>query len=77
LLERTRPTLTQTRLSREQRAKNVQKAFARKNSTRLAGQKIVLLDDVFTTGATTSACARILREGGAAEVCVWSLARGL
>jgi predicted amidophosphoribosyltransferase len=37
----------------------------------------VLVDDVFTTGATTNECARALRGAGAAEVCVWTVARGL
>ncbi|MEY2466556.1 MAG: hypothetical protein QOD03_1077 [Verrucomicrobiota bacterium] len=77
LLQRTKPTLTQTKLTREQRAKNVFKAFARQDGVKLNGGRIVLFDDVFTTGATTSACAKVLRAAGAAEVCVWSLARGL
>jgi ComF family protein len=77
LLRRTKPTLTQTKLTREQRAKNVLKAFARQEGVKLNGGRIVLFDDVFTTGATTSACAKVLRAAGAAEVCVWSLARGL
>jgi predicted amidophosphoribosyltransferase len=43
----------------------------------LSGQRIVLVDDVFTTGATTNACARALVRAGAAEVVVWTVARGL
>jgi predicted amidophosphoribosyltransferase len=43
----------------------------------LAGKRVILVDDVLTTGATTSACARLLRQNGAGEVCVWTLARGL
>ena len=71
------PTSTQTRLTRQQRAANVRRAFALKPGPRPDGQRIILVDDVFTTGATTSACARVLLDAGAAEVCVWTVARGL
>jgi ComF family protein len=77
ILRRTTPTATQTLLTREQRAANMHGAFATRTGTRLAGKKIVIVDDVFTTGATTSACARALRGAGATDVCVWTVARGL
>jgi ComF family protein len=78
LLKRVEPTLTQTRLSRPERATNVHRAFAPQTTgLDLTGARIVVLDDVFTTGATTSACARVLHTAGAAEVCVWTVARGL
>jgi ComF family protein len=77
LLRRVAPTPTQTRLSKEQRAANMKNAFAMRGPVKLNGERIVLLDDVFTTGATTSACAKILRQCGAGEVCVWTVARGL
>jgi competence protein ComFC len=77
LLQRVQPTETQTLLSRQQRAANVRNAFALRPGAKLAGGRVVVLDDVFTTGATTSACARILLSAGADEVCVWTVARGL
>jgi ComF family protein len=77
LLRRTRATQTQTLLSREERQANVRKAFASRPGTSLKGERIVLVDDVFTTGATTGACARVLRLAGAGEVCVWTVARGI
>jgi ComF family protein len=76
LLKRVVPTRTQTRLTRRERAANVHNAFAMRAGRRLDGERVVLLDDVLTTGATTSACAKVLR-AGADEVCVWTVARGL
>ena len=77
LLRRVRPTRTQTQLSRQERLANVRNAFAMRDGQRLEGERIILLDDVFTTGATTSACARVLVAAGAGEVCVWTVARGV
>jgi len=77
LLRRIEPTRTQTQLTRPQRAANVSRAFAMIDGQKLSGEKIILLDDVLTTGATTSACAKVLRKAGASEVCVWTVARGL
>ena len=78
LLQRTIDTRSQTRLSQAQRGENVRQAFrfsGMKGS--LAGKRMIVVDDVLTTGATTNACARLLRQNGAEEVCVWTLARGL
>lgn len=77
LLRRVLPTQTQTLLSRPERLANVRRAFAMRPGQALDGQRIVLIDDVFTTGATTSACAKVLRAAGAGEVCVWTVARGV
>jgi len=77
LLRRTLPTRTQTTLSREERAENVRRAFTSVPGASCRGKRVVIFDDVLTTGATTNACARALKACGAAEVCVWTLARGL
>lgn len=76
-LRRVLPTRTQTLLTRRQRAANVQNAFVVRPRCRLDGKRLVVVDDVFTTGATTNACACALRRAGASEVCVWTVARGL
>ena len=76
-LKRVEPTQTQTHLNRKERAENVRRAFKPRNGVSLRGQRCLVVDDVFTTGATTSACARILRQAGAEYVAVWTLARGL
>ena len=79
LLVRTRRTATQTRLSRPERRRNVRGAFAVRRSrlSLVAGRSVLLVDDVMTTGATVSACARALRRAGAARVDVATLARAL
>ena len=76
-LRRILPTPTQTLLSREQRASNMKNAFNVPDSKNVTRKRIILVDDVFTTGATTNACALALRKSGASEVCVWTVARGL
>lgn len=76
-LVRVRATPPQVGLARDERAKNVHGAFAIEKADRwkVKSKRIVLIDDVLTTGATANACARILRRAGAARVEVLTLAR--
>ena len=77
LVRRVIPTRTQTMLSREERQANVRNAFVPRSGAELNGERLILVDDVFTTGATTNACARVLKAIGAREVTVWTVARGI
>jgi ComF family protein len=77
LLERTRPTLPQVDLPAASRGANVQGAFAADLHEVIGGQRVLLVDDLFTTGATMSECARTLARAGAQEVRVFTLARPL
>ena len=77
VLKRVEPTRTQTELTRAQRTENVRGAFAPCSEVTFQGERVLLLDDVLTTGATTSACAQMLRRHGAGRVGVWTVARGL
>jgi ComF family protein len=77
LLERRRRTRSQVGLTRQERARNVQGAFRVPDARRqaLVGRRVVLVDDVVTTGATVDAAARVLLRAGAANVDVLSFAR--
>lgn len=72
-LRRVRHTPTQTSLSNTARRKNVTAAFACRRA--LAGQRVLLIDDVLTTGATAAVCAAALRRSGAARVVLLTAAR--
>jgi ComF family protein len=72
-LLRVRATSPQQGLSEQLRRANMKGAFAL--SAPLAGEKVLLIDDVLTTGATAAECSRILLEGGAGEVGVAVLGR--
>ncbi|MEM9237563.1 MAG: ComF family protein, partial [Verrucomicrobiota bacterium] len=74
-LRRIRPTVTQTRLSRSQRQKNLKGAFEITRGYR-PGKGVILVDDVFTTGSTVHECARILRKAGVQKVVVVTAMRG-
>lgn len=74
-LVRTRPTVPQTDLDPEARRANVAGAFAVRRPAVVAGLRLLLVDDVLTTGATVAAAARALQSGGAAAVGVLVLAR--
>lgn len=74
-LLRVKATLSQVGLSRAQRAENVQGAFRVADGAQVRGRKIVLVDDVLTSGATANAASRALQRAGASRVDVLVFAR--
>jgi ComF family protein len=79
LVHRTRPTSQQVGLHARQRQDNVRGAFSvdAKGKAKLKGKRVLLIDDVYTTGATVSSVSRVLRRNGAASVDVLTFSRVL
>jgi ComF family protein len=74
---RHRWTEPQTRQGRAERQKNVKGAFDLRSPHKIKGKRLLLVDDVYTTGATVNECARVLMKGGAGSVDVLTLARAV
>ena len=75
-LVKTRETLPQVELSDEVRKENVKRAFSIKNGDQILGKKILLVDDIYTTGSTMIECAKVLKIAGAKEIIGIVVARG-
>jgi ComF family protein len=75
LLKRVRVTASQAGLTTRQRRQNLRGAFFVPRPAALVGQDVLLLDDIYTTGATARACSRVLRNAGARSVWVATVAR--
>jgi ComF family protein len=76
-LIRSRPTRPQVELSGLERVRNVEGAFSLKRPGDVASKRVVLVDDVFTTGATMNECASVLKDAGADQVIAFTLARAV
>lgn len=79
LIERVKETPTQTNLSREERIENLKGAFtvSEEHKEKILGARILVVDDVLTTGATCSAVAKQLKKAKASYVCVLTVCRGV
>ncbi len=74
VLKRSRYTLSQTTMTLEERKENVHKAFVLRKKKNVISKRIIIVDDVLTTGATITECGRVLKENGAEEVYALSVA---
>ncbi|UCD90272.1 MAG: ComF family protein [Desulfobacterales bacterium] len=77
VLQKARWTEPQTGLVRKKRIENVKNTFSINDSSKIAGKRILLVDDVYTTGATVNECAKVLLRGKALLVDVLRLARAM
>ena len=77
ILVRTRFTQSQTTLSREERMRNIREAFTLAPNIKLDFEKkYILVDDVFTTGSTANACAKVLKKAGIQTIELITLGHG-
>ena len=77
LLKRHKFTETQTGMNKTERKQNIKGAFEVRDKENIAGKNIIIVDDVYTTGATVNECAKTLLKAGAQKVTVLTLARVL
>ena len=77
VLVRSRWTDPQTGLGRKKRISNIKNAFSITDPEKVAGKRILLVDDVYTTGTTVNECAKVLLKSGAKYVDVLTLARAI
>ena len=67
-------TAKQSTLTKEQRNLNIKNAFKIKNTEEIKDKKIILFDDIYTTGSTVNECSKVLKKAGAKEIAVLTLA---
>jgi ComF family protein len=75
VIHRVKDTRSQFELTPKGRRRNLQGAFAVADGSRLIGREVLLVDDIYTTGATARACSRVLRQAGASKVWVATVSR--
>lgn len=75
ILVKKRNTEVQSTLTKTQRMKNVKGAFLITDVTKIRGKKIILVDDIYTTGSTVNECSKILKQAGVKEICVVTIAK--
>lgn len=75
IIEKAKNTLPQSSLSKKQREENVKNAYKIVNKGKIKNKKIIIFDDIYTTGSTANAIAKILKENGAKEILVLTIAK--
>ena len=75
LLYKTKDTIPQSVLDKDKRIENIKGAYYIKNEQILKNKKVLLIDDIFTTGSTVNECSKILKQVGVKEIGIFTLAR--
>lgn len=74
-LIKTKNIIEQSKLNKEDRRKNIQGVYELKNKKIIEDKKILLIDDIYTTGSTVNECSKILRQGNPNKIGIFVLAR--
>ena len=74
-LYKTKNVIEQSKLSKEERIENIQDVYEIKRQGKLANKKILLVDDIFTTGSTANECCKMLNKANAKEIYVLTIAK--
>lgn len=75
IIEKTKNNLPQSSLTKEQRKQNVKNVYKIKNKEKIENKKIIIIDDIYTTGNTVKAISKILKENGAKEITILTIAK--
>lgn len=74
-LIKTKNIIEQSKLNKEDRRQNIQGAYALKNKQLIENRKILLIDDIYTTGSTVNECSKVLRRGNPTKIGILVLAK--
>ena len=74
-LQKIKDTKMQSSLNKTERRKNIKNAYKVVNQQKIKDKKIILLDDIYTTGATANECSKVLKQSGAKEILVVTIAK--
>lgn len=68
-------TIAQSTLTRKQREQNVKQVYKIQNKQKIENKKVILIDDIYTTGSTAEECSKMLKQNGAKEILVLTIAK--
>ena len=75
IIIKTKNIVAQSTLNKEERENNIKDVYKIKNAEKISNKKILLLDDIYTTGSTVNECSKILKEAGCKEIGVMTIAK--
>ena len=75
ILIKIKNTKLQSTLNKTERKTNIKNAFYLKDNKNIKGKKVILVDDIYTTGSTVNECSKVLKKAGAKEICVITIAK--